>query len=213
MNYMFGECTNLTVLDLGTAFTNIPTQNEKMLNKCGTIGCIIYCGESIYSDINNMKLNTDSEILINYKIGTVNCKYKMTWSKLSSSFDVENKRLTIILKATGENTTYKETSSILKKDNISIYILSICKNDNIVSDKITWFKKNMPFLKQENIILLSKEDNKYQDISSKEIKSNYLKEHAKNDVNIVIDDDNSVIKYIRKNNEDLIVFQDSSLVD
>ena len=66
---------------------------------------------------------------------------------------------------------------------------------------------------QENIILLSKEDNKYQGISSKEIKSNYLKEHAKNDVNIVIDDDNSVIKYIIKNNEDLIVFQDSSLVD
>ena len=41
----------------------------------------------------------------------------------------------------------------------------------------------------------------------------YLKENAKNDVNIVIDDDNSVIKYIIKNNEDLIVFQDSSLVD
>ena len=60
---------------------------------------------------------------------------------------------------------------------------------------------------------LIKEDNKYQGISSKEIKSNYLKEHAKNDVNIVIDDDNSVIKYIIKNNEDLIVFQDSSLVD
>lgn len=60
---------------------------------------------------------------------------------------------------------------------------------------------------------LYKEDNKYQGISSKEIKSNYLKENAKNDVNIVIDDDNSVIKYIIKNNEDLIVFQDSSLVD
>ena len=109
--------------------------------------------------------------------------------------------------------TIKKIEDLYKEDNISIYILSICKNDNIVSDKITWFKKNMPFLKQENIILLSKEYNKYQDISSKEIKSNYLKEHAKNDVNIVIDDDNSVIKYIRKNNEDLIVFQDSSLVD
>ena len=102
---------------------------------------------------------------------------------------------------------------LYKEDNISIYILSICKTNNIVYDKITWFKKHMPFLKQENIILLSKEDNKYQGISSKEIKSNYLKEHAKNDVNIVIDDDNSVIKYIIKNNEDLIVFQDSSLVD
>ena len=107
----------------------------------------------------------------------------------------------------------KKIEDLYKEDNISIYILSICKTNNIVPDKITWFKKHMPFLKQENIILLSKEDNKYQDISSKEIKSNYLKEHAKNDVNIVIYDDNSVIKYIRKNNEDLIVFQDSSLVD
>lgn len=109
--------------------------------------------------------------------------------------------------------TIKKIEDLYKEDNISIYILSICKTNNIVYDKITWFKKHMPFLKQENIILLSKEDNKYQGISSKEIKSNYLKENAKNDVNIVIDDDNSVIKYIIKNNEDLIVFQDSSLVD
>ena len=144
MNYMFGECTNLTVLDLGPAFTNIPTQNEKMLNKCGTIGCIIYCGESIYSDINNMKLNTDSGVLINYKIGTVNCKYKMTWSKFSSSFDVENKKLTIILKATGENTTYKETSSILKKNNISIYI-----NDELADDGIN-VEKKLSYLKEDN---------------------------------------------------------------
>ena len=85
--------------------------------------------------------------------------------------------------------TIKKIEDLYKEDNISIYILSICKTNNIVYDKITWFKKHMPFLKQENIILLSKEDNKYQGISSKEIKSNYLKENAKNDVNIVIDDD------------------------
>ena len=120
------------------------------------------------------------------------------------NFDYENRRPI--------TSTIKKIKDLYKEDNISIYILSICKTNNIVYDKI-WFKKHMPFLKQENIILLSKEDNKYQGISSKEIKSNYLKEHAKNDVNIVIDDDNSVIKYIIKNNEDLIVFQDSSLVD
>ena len=58
--------------------------------------------------------------------------------------------------------TIKKIEDLYKEDNISIYILSICKTNNIVYDKITWFKKHMPFLKQENIILLSKEDNKYQ---------------------------------------------------
>lgn len=109
--------------------------------------------------------------------------------------------------------TIKKIEDLYKEKNINIYILSICKTDSIVSDKLIWFKKYMPFLKDENIILLSKEDKKYNGVSSKEIKSNYLKEHAKNDVNIVIDDDNDVIKYIRKNNENVIVFQDSSLVD
>lgn len=109
--------------------------------------------------------------------------------------------------------TIKKIEDLYKEKNINIYILSICKTDSIVSDKLIWFKKYMSFLKDENIILLSKEDKKYNGVSSKEIKSNYLKEHAKNDVNIVIDDDNDVIKYIRKNNENVIVFQDSSLVD
>ena len=109
--------------------------------------------------------------------------------------------------------TIKKIENLYKEKNINIYILSICKTDSIVSDKLIWFKKYMSFLKDENIILLSKEDKKYNGVSSKEIKSNYLKEHAKNDVNIVIDDDNDVIKYIRKNNENVIVFQDSSLVD
>lgn len=109
--------------------------------------------------------------------------------------------------------TIKKIEELYKEKNINIYILSICKTDSIVSDKLIWFKKYMPFLKKGNIILLSKEDKKYNGVSSKEIKSNYLKEHAKNDVNIVIDDDNDVIKYIRKNNENVIIFQDSSLVD
>ena len=100
-----------------------------------------------------------------------------------------------------------------KDKNISIY----CDMDGVLAeyDIGNFDYENIRPLKStiKKIEDLYKEDNKYQDISSKEIKSNYLKEHAKNDVNIVIDDDNSVIKYIIKNNEDLIVFQDSSLVD
>lgn len=108
----------------------------------------------------------------------------------------------------------KKIEDLYKKDNIKIYILSICKNNQIVNDKINWFNKYMKFFSKENIILISKEDEKYNGISSKEIKSNFLKSHCnKNEVNIVVDDDNEIIKYIRKNNINIKIFQDSSLID
>ncbi|MBP3635780.1 MAG: hypothetical protein J6J17_04955 [Bacilli bacterium] len=104
--------------------------------------------------------------------------------------------------------------NLMKQDNISVKILSICKTNDIINDKKVWFKKYMPFLKEEDMILISKELTKYSDYSSKEIKSNYLKENIKDkEINILIDDDNSIIKYIIKNNKDIIVFQVSSLID
>ena len=144
MSYTFNGCSNLSILDLGPAFTNIPGTNEAMLQNTGTAGCIIYCGEAIYSDINNLRLNPNSEVLINYEIGTINCKYKIVWSKYSSSIDELNKTLTLVVKATGDNTTYKETTSKLTKDTIKIYI------DEELADDGTNVKKDVTFLKEEN---------------------------------------------------------------
>lgn len=100
---------------------------------------------------------------------------------------------------------------ISKNKNININILSICKNNNIVLDKINWLNKYMPFLNKNNIILLSKEE--YKNISSEELKYNYiLNNKNKYDLNIAIDDDIRIIKYIRENMDDINIFHVSSII-
>jgi len=97
-----------------------------------------------------------------------------------------------------------------KKDNIDIYILSVCKNNDIVKGKEVWLNKYMSFLKKDNIILISKEKN---NLSSKDLKYEYLKKHKNKDkINILIDDDNEIIKYIINNIDDIKIFHISSLI-
>lgn len=108
------------------------------------------------------------------------------------------------------NTSIMFVKSLLDYKNINIYILSICKTDDVIKQKIDWFKKYMDFFNEDNILLLSKEN---KDISSEEYKSNYLKENTNKDhLNIVIDDDIRIIKAIKKNNEDINVFHVSSII-
>lgn len=108
------------------------------------------------------------------------------------------------------NTSINFVKGLLDYKNINIYILSICKTDDVIKQKIDWFKKYMDFFNEDNILLLSKEN---KDISSEEYKSNYLKENTNKDhLNIVIDDDIRIIKAIKKNNEDINVFHVSSII-
>lgn len=99
-------------------------------------------------------------------------------------------------------------------NNINVKILTICKNNKIVEEKIVWIQKYMPFFDINNVIFISKEDEKYSGLSSKELKSEFLKSNINYDnINIVVDDDNEIIKYIIKNNENIIVFQVSSWIN
>lgn len=111
-------------------------------------------------------------------------------------------------------TNIKRIEDLIQKDNIKVKILTVCKTNAIVKEKIDWIHKNMAFFDINNAIFLSKEDENYKGISSQDLKSNYLKENTNNnEINILVDDDNSIIKRIRKNNEDIIVFQISSWID
>ena len=111
-------------------------------------------------------------------------------------------------------TNIKRIENLIQKDNIDVKILTVCKTNVIVEEKIEWIKKYMPFFNIDNVIFLSKEDTKNKGISSQDLKSNYLKENTNCDeITILVDDDNSIIKHIRKNNEDVIVFQISSWID
>lgn len=95
----------------------------------------------------------------------------------------------------------KRIEQLLERQNISITILTICKNDQIILEKKNWFKKYMPFFNTENIVFISKEKEENQGVPSKDLKANYLQKNTNNDsINIVIDDDNEIVKYLVKSN-------------
>lgn len=98
----------------------------------------------------------------------------------------------------------------LRKDGMNVKVLSVCKNNRIVDEKYKWIEKFVPFLKEEDLIFLSKEENV--GIESCDLKSNYLKNINKNHINILIDDDSTVIKKVAKENEDVKVFHISSII-
>ena len=64
----------------------------------------------------------------------------------------------------------KRIDELINK-NINVKILTICKNNLIINEKIDWIKKNMPFFDINNVIFISKEDEINYNFLSKELKS------------------------------------------
>lgn len=109
----------------------------------------------------------------------------------------------------------KENISKLEKvndlTNVDLYILSVCRKDFQIEEKNIWLDKYAPFFHKENRIIISKE--KLENISSSEIKVNYLNNIKTNKQIVLLDDDNAILKSVIKNVEGIIVFQDSELID
>ena len=132
MNNMFEKCSKLVALDLGPAFTNIANSNANMLKDCGkSANSTIYCGEAIYGDVKNLRLNSSSSVQVNYLIGRIECKYRIEWSKVSSILDKENEKLIVTIKAEGINTIYKEGTATLTERNIHVYVDGELADDGI----------------------------------------------------------------------------------
>lgn len=122
---------------------------------------------------------------------------------LGKPFDFENKRPVY----TNINTLKK----ISELKNVELCILSICRTNNQIKEKNNWLDKYAPFFDKNNRNILSKET--YPDFSSKELKANFLKKLNKDKQIILIDDDNSILKYISNEIKEIILYQDSELVD
>lgn len=100
---------------------------------------------------------------------------------------------------------------IAKSDRVSLHILSVCRENYQIEEKNEWLDINAPFFEKENRVILSKEDSIYK-ISS-ELKLNYLKNYKTDKKIVFIDDDNSVLSVVNKELKNIILFQDSELVD
>lgn len=105
----------------------------------------------------------------------------------------------------------RKIEEVGKLTNVTLYILSICRKDIQIEEKNIWLDRHAPFFKKENRVIISKE--KLQNQSSSEIKANYLNNVKTDKQIILLDDDNSVIKCVKNEVKNAIVFQDSELID
>lgn len=109
-------------------------------------------------------------------------------------------------------TTNIETlSQLCKLKNVELHILSVCRFNNEVNEKSEWLNKYAPFFEKDKRTIIPKES--YPHYSSKELKLNYLKS-LKNDEQIIfIDDDNETLRTVHDGLKNIILCQDSELID
>lgn len=101
---------------------------------------------------------------------------------------------------------------ISKINNIEMYILSLSKTKKITEKKKIWLKKYVPFIKEENWIILTKEIGEYSNENRNEIKGKNIELRQKYyDKSIMLDDEQVVLREAKKIlNDKIEVFHISS---
>ena len=108
-------------------------------------------------------------------------------------------------------TNIKTLSQLYNLKNVELHILSVCRFNNEVSEKNEWLNKYASFFEKDKRTIIPKES--YPHYSSKQLKLNYLKS-LKNDEQIIfIDDDNEVLRTVRNGLKNIMLYQDSELID
>ncbi len=105
----------------------------------------------------------------------------------------------------------KNIEEVTKIPNVELHILSICRENTQVDDKNVWLDKYAPFFKKENREIISRESRDW--VNAKDIKFEFLKNYNTEKQIVLVDDDNEILKYIHGNLTNVIVMQDSELVD
>lgn len=100
------------------------------------------------------------------------------------------------------NTVINFMKELNETENVTVGILSCCHFVEQKSDKISWLKKNVPFLRIENIHIICYENIDYDKENKYSLKTQYLENLFKNSQYIVyhIDDDVRVIGSMKKSN-------------
>lgn len=104
----------------------------------------------------------------------------------------------------------KALSRLCNLKNVELHILSICRFNNQINEKNAWPDKYAPFFEKYKRAIISKECNPH---SSKKLKLDYLQSLNTKEQIVLIDDDNEILKTIQNNLKEIILFQDSELID
>ncbi len=109
------------------------------------------------------------------------------------------------------NSNIEVLRNVSKLGNVELNILSVCRENYQIDEKNDWLDKYAPFFKKENRYILSKET--ISNMSSSSMKSDFLKNINTKDKMILLDDDIRVLRTVHDNINNIILFQDSELVD
>lgn len=108
-------------------------------------------------------------------------------------------------------TNIKTLSKLSDLENIELHILSVCRLDSQIIEKNVWLDKYAPFFERNKRNIISKQSSPK--CSSKKLKLNYLKSLKSEEQIVLIDDDNEVLETIHKELKNVILYQDSELID
>ncbi len=109
-------------------------------------------------------------------------------------------------------TTINKLEEISKMKNVELFILSISRMDEGITQKNEWLDKYAPFFKKENRVIIPRESNDFK--SSSELKSTYVKDLKRDDsVVVVVDDDPRILFAIKDMCPDVVLLKDTVLVD
>lgn len=86
-----------------------------------------------------------------------------------------------------------------KLENVDIYILTLSRTLKITEQKKEWLRKNLPFVKENNWIIITKEINEYSKENRDIVKAEKMNEKC-NEYNklILLDDDHKILKETQK---------------
>ncbi len=104
--------------------------------------------------------------------------------------------------------TLKEVSTL---ENIELHVLSVCREDSQINDKNVWLDKYAPFFNNNNRNIISRASQEWK--KAREIKVDFLSNVKTEKQIVLVDDDNEILREINEKFKDIIVMQDSELID
>ena len=116
---------------------------------------------------------------------------------------VTNETKEVFLNANPLDVVINNLEMLNEIKNLDIYILSLSRSNIIVEEKKQWLKKFAPFIKEENYIILCKENGHYNSENREFIKSIKMKEKLnKYDYVMLLDDEHKILKRTLKELQD-----------
>ena len=127
---------------------------------------------------------------------------------------ITNQTKDIFLNVRPINVVIENLRKIQDIQNLDIYILSLAKSKIIIEEKKQWLKKYVPFIPEENYIILCRENEDYNSENREYVKSDKMKEKLnKYSFVMLLDDEHKILRRTKKELKDKgCVFHISSAI-